>query len=137
MTAAGKRELPAGMRSRFTELWVAEPSARADLEALVAAYLLGTAPHPPISGVVDFYLAAKAAAVSLLRAKVMLQFISLCLLLTCSTCMVGKREWQQIGDCAQPLDGVPSRLHMQLVSVDSWCNQHDIMLPKPSLRLTT
>ena len=59
---AGKRELPAGMRSRFTELWVAEPGARADLEALVAAYLLGTAPQPPISGVVDFYLAAKAAA---------------------------------------------------------------------------
>ena len=62
--SAGKRELPAGVRSRFTELWVAEPAARADLEALVAAYLLGTAPHPPIDKVVDFYLAAKAAAVS-------------------------------------------------------------------------
>ena len=44
-------------------MWVAEPGERADLEALVAAYLLGTAPHPPIAGVVDFYLAAKAAAV--------------------------------------------------------------------------
>ena len=51
------------MRSRFTEMWVAEPAGRADLEALVAAYLLGTAPQPPIAGVVDFYLAAKAAAV--------------------------------------------------------------------------
>lgn len=60
---AGKRELPPGIRSRFTELWVAEPSHRADLEALVAAYLLGTSPQPPIAAVVDFYLAAKAAAV--------------------------------------------------------------------------
>lgn len=62
---AGKRELPAGIRNRFTELWVAEPDQRADLEAIVAAYLLGSAPQPPIAGVVNFYLAAKAAAVGL------------------------------------------------------------------------
>lgn len=43
-------------------MWVAEPSARSDLEGMVAAYLLGTAPQPPIAATVDFYLAAKAAA---------------------------------------------------------------------------
>ena len=59
----GKRELPGGIRSRFTEVWVAEPSQRSDLEALVASYLQGTAPHPPIAAVVNFYLDAKAAAV--------------------------------------------------------------------------
>ena len=63
---SGKRELPAGIRSRFTELWVAEPGQRSDLEALVAAYLLGTAAQPPIAGVVDFYLAAREAAVRML-----------------------------------------------------------------------
>lgn len=62
-TDAGKHELPAALRGRFTELWVPEPSGRDDLRALVAAYLAGTGPAPPIDPIVDFYLAAKAEAV--------------------------------------------------------------------------
>ena len=59
----GKRELPTGLRSRFTELWVPEPSSQADLEAIAASYLAGTAPHPPVQQAVELYRAAKLAAV--------------------------------------------------------------------------
>ena len=46
------------------QMWVAEPSQREDLRILVLAYLQGTAPKPPVDSAVDFYLGAKAAAVS-------------------------------------------------------------------------
>eukprot|EP00955_Chlamydomonas_euryale_P066431 359544-Chlamydomonas_euryale.AAC.5 len=63
-TDAGKRELPAALRNRFTELWVPEPSQREDLQALVHTYLAGVGgPAPPVDAVVDFYLAAKTGAV--------------------------------------------------------------------------
>jgi MoxR-like ATPase len=61
-TDAGKHDLPGRLRARFTELWVAEPSAREDLCALVAGYLAGAAPAPPVDAVVDFYRSAKAEA---------------------------------------------------------------------------
>ena len=60
---AGKRDLPAPLRNRFTELWVGEPPAREDLAAIVAGYLAGVAAGAPVDAVVDFYLAAKAEAV--------------------------------------------------------------------------
>ena len=60
----GKRELPAALRNRFTEAYFAEPTARADLRAVVAEYLSGAAPNPPLDAVVDFYVAAKHEAVS-------------------------------------------------------------------------
>jgi midasin (ATPase involved in ribosome maturation) len=59
----GKRELPAALRNRFTEVYLAEPGSREDLRAMVAAYLRDTVPNPPADAVVDFYLAAKAEAV--------------------------------------------------------------------------
>ena len=46
-------------------MWVAEPSRREDLCTLVLAYLQGSVPHPPIDNAVNFYQAAKSAAVSL------------------------------------------------------------------------
>ncbi|GAB4814206.1 hypothetical protein N2152v2_001252 [Parachlorella kessleri] len=61
-TDAGKRDLPAPLRNRFTELWIGEPPARADLAAIVAGYLAGVAAGLPVDAVVDFYLAAKAEA---------------------------------------------------------------------------
>ncbi|KAL3144109.1 hypothetical protein ABBQ32_003899 [Trebouxia sp. C0010 RCD-2024] len=61
-TDAGKRDLPAPLRNRFTEIWVAEPSRREDLCSLVRAYLQGSVPHPPIDNAVNFYQAAKSAA---------------------------------------------------------------------------
>lgn len=64
-TDAGKRALPTLLRSRFTELWVSEPSAREDLEALVASYLKDSGCQQPVTSVVAFYLAAKADAVRL------------------------------------------------------------------------
>lgn len=60
----GKRELPAALRIRFTEAYIAEPTARTDLRAVVAEYLSGAAPNPPLDAVVDFYVAAKHEAVS-------------------------------------------------------------------------
>jgi midasin len=62
-TDAGKHDLPPRLRGRFTELWVSEPRQRADQAALVAGYLAGAAPNPPVDAVVDFYRAAKAEAV--------------------------------------------------------------------------
>ena len=47
-----------------SQMWVAEPSKREDLRVLVLAYLQGTSPKPPVDNAVDFYQAAKAAAVS-------------------------------------------------------------------------
>lgn len=46
------------------QMWVAEPSRREDLCTLVLAYLQGSVPHPPVDNAVNFYQAAKAAAVS-------------------------------------------------------------------------
>ncbi|EFJ44763.1 hypothetical protein VOLCADRAFT_121252, partial [Volvox carteri f. nagariensis] len=63
-TDAGKHELPAALRNRFTEMWVPEPAAREDLAVLVAAYLAGVGAAPPVDAVVDFYLAAKAEALA-------------------------------------------------------------------------
>lgn len=60
---AGKRELPAPLRNRFTEFWVAEPTAVEDLAVLVAAYLAPATRTPPTNAVVAFYQAAKAEAV--------------------------------------------------------------------------
>lgn len=48
---------------RFTELWVAEPSAREDLAALVRGYLASAAASPPVDAVVDLYLEARELAV--------------------------------------------------------------------------
>ena len=59
----GKRNLPPPLRNRFTEIWVAEPSERADLLAVAAACLAGAGPQLPLDGIVDFYVTAKAQAV--------------------------------------------------------------------------
>ena len=63
-TDAGKRDLPAALRARFTELWVSEPRQREDLVLLVGGYLAGAGPQPPVQAVVDMYMAAKQEAVS-------------------------------------------------------------------------
>ena len=63
MAGAGKRNLPPPLRNRFTELWVAEPSERADLLAVAAACLAGAAPQLPLDAIVDFYVTVKAQAV--------------------------------------------------------------------------
>lgn len=55
--------MPAAIRNRMTEIFVHEPSSREDLRQLVLSYLQGTAVAPPADAVVDFYLAAKSAAV--------------------------------------------------------------------------
>ena len=64
LASTGKRELPAALRNRFTEAYISEPTALSDLRAVVAEYLSGAAPHPPLDAVVDFYTAAKHEAVS-------------------------------------------------------------------------
>jgi hypothetical protein len=84
-TDAGKRELPAALRARFTELWVPEPRGREDLALLVAGYLAGAAPAPPVEAVVDLYVAAKQAAVSGGR-------VCICLL-TCWLVLLGLGAW--------------------------------------------
>lgn len=79
---AGKRELPAPLRNRFTEVWVPEPASREDLRTLVAGYLagvtvagagaagagapgsLGAGGAGAVDACVELYLAAKQEAVS-------------------------------------------------------------------------
>lgn len=60
-TDVGKRDLPPALKARFTELYVGETSARADLVSIVAGYLAGI-PRAPVEEVVDFYAAARAEA---------------------------------------------------------------------------
>ncbi|CAB4002946.1 midasin isoform X1 [Paramuricea clavata] len=53
----GKKELPAGIRNRFTEIFVSELQDIPDLNTLVFSYLQGLSPPVPlINGIVSFYL---------------------------------------------------------------------------------
>ena len=61
-TDAGKSDLPAALRNRFTELFVADSLDRPDLELVVRQALKPATPHPPVEAVVDFYLDARHLA---------------------------------------------------------------------------
>lgn len=61
-TDIGKKDLPPGIRNRFTEFFVDEMENPEDLKVIVMAYLKDISAAPPVSDIVDFYLAAKAAA---------------------------------------------------------------------------
>jgi midasin (ATPase involved in ribosome maturation) len=64
-TDVGKRDLPAALKHRFTELYAGECEGREDLALLVSGGL-STVPAAPVAAVVDFYLAARADAVTTL-----------------------------------------------------------------------
>ncbi|TMS12601.1 Midasin [Larimichthys crocea] len=62
-TDVGKRNLPLGLRNRFTELYVEELENEGDLRILVSDYLKGLNPHRSvISGIISFYLAVRKEA---------------------------------------------------------------------------
>ncbi|KAK2856665.1 hypothetical protein Q5P01_005400 [Channa striata] len=62
-TDVGKRNLPLGLRNRFTELYVDELENEEDLRVLVLDYLSGLNPHRSvISGIISFYLAVRKEA---------------------------------------------------------------------------
>ncbi|XP_061563343.1 midasin [Cololabis saira] len=64
-TDVGKRNLPLGLRNRFTELYVDELENEGDLRILVSDYLKCLNPHRNIiSGIISFYLAVRKAASS-------------------------------------------------------------------------
>jgi midasin (ATPase involved in ribosome maturation) len=65
-TDAGKKDLPPGLRSRFTEFFVDELSSKDDLQVLAAAYLRGVTSSPPVADIVSFYLQARQAAATVL-----------------------------------------------------------------------
>ena len=67
-TDVGKRDLPAGLRNRFTELFVDELEDAADLRVLTADYLrhLGVT-GAQVSGVVSFYQRVRTAAAEQLQ----------------------------------------------------------------------
>lgn len=58
---AGKRDLPPGIRSRFTELFVSETTDFNDLCVVVSGALAGV-PHAPVEEIVSFYVAAREEA---------------------------------------------------------------------------
>ena len=60
----GKRDLPAQLRQRFTELYVPEMTNRGDLQQLVLSYLRDSTQDPPVDAIIDFYLASRTEAVS-------------------------------------------------------------------------
>ncbi|XP_070405869.1 midasin isoform X3 [Nothobranchius furzeri] len=63
-TDVGKRNLPLGLRNRFTELFVQELESEADLRILVSDYLKSLNPQRSIiSGIISFYLAVRKEAV--------------------------------------------------------------------------
>ncbi|XP_035472852.1 midasin isoform X2 [Scophthalmus maximus] len=62
-TDVGKRNLPLGLRNRFTELYVDELENEGDLRILVSDYLKYLNPHRNvISGIISFYLAVRKEA---------------------------------------------------------------------------
>uniref|UniRef100_A0A665V9V2 Midasin n=1 Tax=Echeneis naucrates TaxID=173247 RepID=A0A665V9V2_ECHNA len=64
-TDVGKRNLPLGLRNRFTELYVDELENEGDLRILVSDYLKYLNPHRNvISGIISFYLAVRKEASS-------------------------------------------------------------------------
>ena len=66
-TDVGKRDLPAALKHRFTEIYAGECESREDLALLVKQGLRDTVPGSSIEAIVDFYLAArKDAATTLL-----------------------------------------------------------------------
>eukprot|EP00850_Spirogloea_muscicola_P001040 SM000004S14910 [mRNA] locus=s4:133208:176671:- [translate_table: standard] len=61
-TDVGKKDLPPGLRQRFTEIFVDELTEPDDLCPIVYQYMEGTSPSPPVDDVVNFYLAARREA---------------------------------------------------------------------------
>ena len=57
-TDFGKKDLPPGIRSRFTELYVEPLSTPEDIQLLVLEQLSHAMPHPPVAAIVTFYQAA-------------------------------------------------------------------------------
>ena len=57
-TDVGKRDLPPMLRTRFTELYVAELTNTHDLECVCKRYLEGVE-KPPIDQIVNFYARAR------------------------------------------------------------------------------
>lgn len=66
-TDAGKKDLPAGLRSRFTETYVAEMTQESDLKQVVQEALQSSASSQvvgTVANIVNFYLALRDAATS-------------------------------------------------------------------------
>ena len=61
-TDFGKKELPPGIRARFTELYVPPLLADEDLQLVVLGILQPVLPHPPVASIVAFYKAALSEA---------------------------------------------------------------------------
>ena len=61
-TDVGKKDLPPGLRNRFSEYFVDELLSVHDLRIVVLAYLKDISPNPPVDDIVNFYLAAKKEA---------------------------------------------------------------------------
>ena len=64
-TDVGKRDLPAALKHRFTEIYAGECEGREDLALLVSGGL-SSVPGAPVDAVVDFYLAARREATATL-----------------------------------------------------------------------
>ena len=64
-TDVGKRDLPAALKHRFTEIYAGECEGREDL-ALLVSQGVASVPNAPVHAIVDFYLAARADAASVL-----------------------------------------------------------------------
>ena len=61
-TDIGKKDLPPGLRNRFTEFYVDELNNEIDLKTVVLSYLQPIMVKPPVDSIVQFYLSAKKEA---------------------------------------------------------------------------
>ena len=63
-TDVGKRDLPPGVRNRFTEFYVEELEDISDLKILIAEYLKGLSlSAAQVEGIVKFYMSIRTEAV--------------------------------------------------------------------------
>ncbi|XP_014636596.1 PREDICTED: midasin [Ceratotherium simum simum] len=59
-TDVGKRNLPPGIRNRFTELYVEELESKEDLQILIVDYLKGLSVNKStVQGIINFYIAVR------------------------------------------------------------------------------
>ena len=58
-TDFGKKDLPPGIRARFSEVYVADIEDREDLQSIIHKYLADCGGSIPLERIVDFYLSAR------------------------------------------------------------------------------
>ena len=81
--SAGKKDLPAGVRARFTEFFVDEVHTAGDVARVVRSYLERDIPNPPVDAIVGFQ-GCQRYALSIIRIRFDTLFLECLFVLFCA-----------------------------------------------------